>query len=56
MWGGGGGGGRGEGRDVVVYWNLATLKMKVPMEEAETISWGSVSQSLTVLGKNELRQ
>ena len=49
-------GGGGAGREVVVYWNLATLEMKPPMEEAETVSWGSVFQSPTVLGKNELRQ
>ena len=45
-----------KGREVVVYWSLATLEMKAPVEGAETVSGGSVSQSLTVLGKNELRQ
>ena len=50
VWGG------GHGREVVVYWSLATLEMKAPVEGAETVSGGSVSQSLTVLGKNELRQ
>ena len=44
--------GVGQGREVVVSWSLATLEMK----GAETISEGSVFQSLTVLGKNELRR
>ena len=30
--------------------------MKAPMKGAETVSGGSVFQSLTVLGKHELRQ
>ena len=47
------GGGGEQGREVVVYWSLATLEMKAPMEGAETVSGGSVR--VTVLGKNELR-
>ena len=35
--------------EVVVYWSLATLEMKAPMEGAETISGGSVIQSLLSL-------
>ena len=38
---------------MVVYWSLATLEMKAPMEGAKTVSGGSVR--VTVLGKNELR-
>ena len=33
----------GHGREVVVYWSLATLEMKAPVEGAETVSGGSVS-------------
>ena len=55
---GGVGGGGGGGREVVVCWSLDILEMKAPMEGAETVSGGSVFQSLSVLllGKNELRR
>ena len=43
-------GGGGQGREVVVSWSLATLEMKAPMEGSETVSGGSVFQSLTVPG------
>ena len=36
--------------------SFATLEMKAPMEGAETVCGGRVFQSLTVLGKNELRR
>ena len=54
--GGGEGGGGWQCREVVVYWSFATLEMNAPMEGAETVSGGSVFQSRTVLGKNELRR